>query len=217
MIEKIFHGGKLYWGWICFLLVCIGIGVVAYANQLQNGLILTGMSRDVSWGLYIAQFTFFVGVAASGVMVAIPFYLHNYKEFGPMLIFGEFLAVAAVLVALLFVITDLGYPQRLFNVILYPSPHSILFFDMCVLSSYLIVNIIVGWAAIYCERKQIPPFKWAKVLAIIAIPLAIGIHTVTAFIYIGNPGRRPLPIFGLRCWSCSADHGLLHHEEVHEL
>ena len=189
MIEKIAHGGKLYWGWIIFLLVCIGIGVCAYVNQLNNGLILTGMSRDVNWGLYIAQFTFFVGVAASGVMVAIPVYLHNYKEFGPFLIFGEFLAVAAVLVALLFVIVDLGYPARLFNVLLYPSPHSILFFDMCVLSSYLIVNIIVGWAAIYCERKGIPPFKWAKVLAIIAIPLAIGIHTVTAFIYIGNPGR----------------------------
>lgn len=189
MIEKIFHGGKLYWGWIIFLLVCIGIGVAAYANQFQQGLVLTGMSRDVNWGLYIAQFTFFVGVAASGVMVAIPFYLHNYKEFGPFLIFGEFLAVAAVLVALLFVIVDLGYPTRLFNVLLYPSPHSILFYDMCVLSSYLIVNIIVGWAAIYCERKGIPPFKWAKVLAIIAIPLAIGIHTVTAFIYIGNPGR----------------------------
>ncbi len=189
MIEKIAHGGKLYWGWVIFLLVCIGIGVCAYINQLNNGLILTGMSRDVNWGLYIAQFTFFVGVAASGVMVAIPFYLHNYKEFGPFLIFGEFLAVAAVLVALLFVIVDLGYPARLFNVLLYPSPHSILFFDMCVLSSYLIVNIIVGWAALYCERKGIPPFKWAKVLAIIAIPLAIGIHTVTAFIYIGNPGR----------------------------
>ena len=46
MIEKIFHGGKLYWGWICFLLVCVGIGVVAYANQLQNGLILSSRSSS---------------------------------------------------------------------------------------------------------------------------------------------------------------------------
>ena len=134
MLEKAFHGSKLYWGWVIGLLIMIGIGVAAYSNQFQNGLVVTGMSRDVNWGLYIAQFTFFVGVAASGVMVAIPLYLHNFKEFGKVVIFGEFLAVAAVLVALLFIVIDMGYPTRVFNVILYPTPTAIVFWDVVALS-----------------------------------------------------------------------------------
>ena len=189
MLERIFHGSKLYWAWVILLLCLIGMGVGAYINQLNNGLILTGMSRDISWGLYIGQMAFFVGVAASGIMVAIPFYLHDYKTFQPVLIFGEFMAVAAVLVAVLFVIIDLGFPARVFNMILFPTPTAIVFWDVVVLSSYLIVNLIIGWTAIQCERKGCKPPKWAHYLAIFAIPLAVSIHTVTAFLYSGMPGR----------------------------
>lgn len=189
MLEKAFHGSKLYWGWVIGLLIMIGIGVAAYSNQFQNGLVVTGMSRDVNWGLYIAQFTFFVGVAASGVMVAIPLYLHNFKEFGKVVIFGEFLAVAAVLVALLFIVIDMGYPTRVFNVILYPTPTAIVFWDVVALSSYLIVNILIGWAVVGAERKGVEPAKWVHVLSFVAIPLAISIHTVTAFLFCGMPGR----------------------------
>ncbi len=189
VLEKALHGSKLYWGWVAFLLVVIGVGILAYANQIQNGLVVTGMSRDVSWGLYIAQFAFFVGVAASGVMVAIPYYLHDYKEFGKIVIFGEFLAVAAVLMAMLFVLVDLGQPTRIMNVILYATPHAMIFWDMVVLSSYLVVNILIGWAALGAERKGFPPPKWAHVLSYVAIPLAVSIHTVTAFLFCGLPGR----------------------------
>ncbi|MCK7466760.1 MAG: polysulfide reductase NrfD [Desulfosudis oleivorans] len=63
-------------------------------RQFNEGLGITGMSRDVSWGFYIAQFTFLVGVAASAVMVVLPYYLHDYKTFGRITILGEFLAIA---------------------------------------------------------------------------------------------------------------------------
>lgn len=189
MLEKALHGSKLYWAWVIVLLVCIGVGIAAYINQFNYGLGLTGMSRDVSWGLYISQFVFLVGVAASGVMVAIPLYLHNFKEFGKIIIFGEFMAVAAVLMAVLFVLVDLGYPTRVLNVLLYPSPHSMLFWDMCVLSSYLLVNILIGWTVLGAERKGVKPPNWTRILSFIAIPLAISIHTVTAFLIAGLPGR----------------------------
>lgn len=189
MLEKIFHGSRAYWIFVIILLLLTGMGVNAYINQFNTGLILTGMSQDVNWGLYIAQFTFFVGVAASGVMVAIPLYLHDYQTYAPVVIFGEFMAVGAVLIALLMVLVDLGYPTRVFNVIFYPTPHSILFWDMCVLSSYLLVNLIIGWTTVGAERKGKKPAHWVHILAIISIPLAISIHTVTAFIYCGNPGR----------------------------
>lgn len=189
MLEKALKGGKLYWAWVAILLVFIGIGVAAYINQFNYGLGLTGMSRDVNWGLYISQFTFMVGIAASGVMVAIPLYLHNFRTYGKIVIFGEFMAVAAIVVALLFVLADLGYPTRVFNVILYPSPHAMLFWDMCVLSSYLLVNILIGWTVLGAERKGVKAPKWCRILAIISIPLAFSIHTVTAFLIAGLPGR----------------------------
>ncbi len=157
MLEKALHGSKSYYVWIAVLLLAIAVGVAAYANQLMNGLTLTGMSRDVSWGLYIAQFVFLVGVAASGVMVAIPFYLHHYQSYGKIVIIGEFMAVAAVLTAVLFVVVDLGQPMRVLNVILFPTPNSMLFWDMCVLSSYLIVNLVIGWTVLGAEKKGFPP------------------------------------------------------------
>ncbi len=189
MLEKALKGNILYWGWLGLLLVIIGVGAGAYLMQLDQGLAVTGLNRDVSWGFYIAQFTFLVGVAASAVMMVIPKYLHDFKAFGRMLILGEFLAISAVIMCLLFIVVDLGQPQRLMNVLLYPSPNSILFWDMVVLNNYLLVNIVIGWVTLQAERNQVAPPNWIKPVIYYSIPSAISIHTVTAFLYAGLPGR----------------------------
>ncbi len=189
MLEKALKGNIIYWGWLGLLLVIIGVGAGAYLMQLDQGLSVTGLNRDVSWGFYIAQFTFLVGVAASAVMMVIPKYLHNFKAFGRMLILGEFLAISAVIMCLLFIVVDLGQPQRLMNVLLYPSPNSILFWDMVVLNNYLLVNLVIGWVTLQSERKQVAPPNWIKPVIYYSIPSAISIHTVTAFLYAGLPGR----------------------------
>jgi molybdopterin-containing oxidoreductase family membrane subunit len=165
------------------------LGFATYLVQLNKGLTITGLSRDVSWGFYIAQFTFLVGVAASAVMVVLPYYLHDVKVFGRITILGEFLAVAAVTMCLLFIIVDLGKPMRLLNVLLYPTPNSILFWDMIVLNGYLFINIIVGWNVLDAERKGVHYQEWLKPLIYLSIPWAVSIHTVTAFLYAGLPGR----------------------------
>ncbi|RQD61819.1 sulfate reduction electron transfer complex DsrMKJOP subunit DsrP [Desulfonatronovibrio magnus] len=189
MLEKAIKGNILYWGWIFFLLAIIGVGAGAYLMQLEHGLGITGLNRDVSWGFYIAQFTFLVGVAASAVMMVIPKYLHNFKAFGRMLILGEFLAIAAVSMCLMFIIVDLGQPARLMNVILHPSPNSILFWDMIVLNGYLFLNLLIGWVTLQSERKQVAPPRWIMPFIYLSIPWAVSIHTVTAFLYAGLPGR----------------------------
>jgi Ni/Fe-hydrogenase subunit HybB-like protein len=189
MLEKALIGKRGYWLWIIFLTILSGIGFYFYLLQLDYGLGITGMSRDVSWGLYIAQFTFLVGIAASAVMVVLPYYLHDYKAFGRITVLGEFLAVSAVIMCIAFVFIDLGRPERVMNVLLYPSPTSILFWDMIVLSGYLLINIVTGWTILSCNVKGIAPPSWVKPLIIISIPWAISIHTVTAFIYAGLPGR----------------------------
>ncbi|PKN53501.1 MAG: menaquinol oxidoreductase [Deltaproteobacteria bacterium HGW-Deltaproteobacteria-13] len=189
MLEKALKGSRGYWVWIAFLLAVVATGFFFYLRQLDYGLGVTGMSRDVSWGLYIAQFTFLVGVAASAVMLVLPYYLHDYKAFGKITVLGEFLAVSAVIMCVLFVFVDLGQPSRVMNVLLHPAPTSILFWDMIVLSGYLLINIIIGWVILSCNRKEIPPPQWVKQLIYLSIPWAISIHTVTAFIYAGLPGR----------------------------
>ena len=189
MLEKALTGSRKYYGWATFLIVLIGIGFFFYLQQLSYGLGITGMSRNITWALYIAQFTFLVGVAASAVMLVLPYYLHNYKAFGRITILGEFLAVSAVIMCVTFIIVDLGQPARAFNIILYPSPNSVLFWDMIVLSGYLLLNIVIGWTVLASERKSVHPPAWVKPLIYISIPWAISIHTVTAFIYAGLPGR----------------------------
>ena len=189
MLEKALTGSNRYWGWIAVLLAFMAAGAISYVQQYNYGLGLTGMSRDVSWGVYIAQFTFLVGVAASGVMVVLPYYLHDYKTFGKITILGEFLAVSAVTMCLMFILADLGQPLRALNVLLHPTPRSILFWDMIVLNVYLFLNIFVGWVVLTAEKKEVPPPKWIKPFIYISIPWAVSIHTVTAFLYAGLPGR----------------------------
>lgn len=189
MLEKALSGSRRYWTWVFFLLAVVGIGFVNYLYQFRHGLGITGMSRDVSWGFYISQFTFLVGVAASAVMLVIPYYLHDFRKFGKIVILGEFLAVASVTMCVTFIFVDLGQPMRVLNVLLYPTPNSILFWDMIVLNGYLFLNIVIGWITLSSDRKGVKPPSWIKPLIYLSIPWAFSIHTVTAFLYAGLPGR----------------------------
>jgi len=189
MLEKALVGTKRYYGLLAILAGLFALGFLFYLKQLNFGLAITGMGRDVSWGLYISQFTYLVGVAASAVMVVLPYYLHDYKAFGRVTILGEFLAVAAVSMCVTFVLVDMGRPDRVFNVFKYPTPGSVMFWDIIVLNGYLVLNILIGWNVLECERHSIAPPKWVKFLSYVSIPWAVSIHTVTAFLYAGLPGR----------------------------
>ncbi len=189
MFEKALHGTRRYWTWIFCLFAIIGVAFLAYLRQLDYGLGITGMSRDVTWGLYIAQFTFFVGVAASAVMVVLPYYLHNYRAFGKVTILGEFLAISSVVMCALFIFVDMGQPARVLNVLLYPTLNSPMFWDSVSLGGYLLLNAVIALVTLGAERKGVAPAKWIKPVIILSIPWAISIHTVTAFLYSGLPGR----------------------------
>ncbi len=189
MLEKALVGGRGYWRWILALGVVIALGLVSYLRQFAFGLGITGLSRDVTWGLYIAQFTFLVGVAASAVMVVLPYYLHNFKMFGKLTILGEFLAISAVTMCMLFIFVDMGQPTRVLNVMLYPTPHSLMFWDMVSLSGYLVLNVVISHVTLAAERNSVPPPSWIRPVIILSIPWAVSIHTVTAFLYSGLAAR----------------------------
>jgi Ni/Fe-hydrogenase subunit HybB-like protein len=189
MLEKAIVGSRRYWAWILSLAGIILAGFLCYLWQLTQGLAITGLSRDVTWGLYIAQFTFFVGVAASAVMVVLPYYLHDYKQFGRITILGEFLAVGAVTMCMLFIFVDMGQPTRVLNVMRYPTPWSLMFWDMISLGGYLVLNAVISLVMLSSERQGVSPPRWIRPIIILSIPWAVSIHTVTAFLYSGLPGR----------------------------
>ncbi|GAB6036903.1 polysulfide reductase NrfD [Fundidesulfovibrio butyratiphilus] len=189
MLEKALKGSPRYFGALIVLLVIMGVCSGFYLYQLNNGLMITGLSRDVSWGFYIAQFTYMVGVAASAVMLVLPYYFHHYKAYSKLIIMGEFLAIAAVIMCMGFIVIDLGQPQRLMNVILHPTPNSILFWDMMVLTGYLLLNVVIGWTTLTAYWKRVTPPGWVKPLVYLSVIWAFSIHTVTAFLYAGLPGR----------------------------
>jgi len=189
MLEKALRGTAGYFGWLAFLLVITGLGFLFYLKQLDFGLGITGMSRDVSWGLYIGQFTFLDGVAASAVIVVLPYYLHNYKVFGKITILAQFLACAAVVMCLTFIIVDLGQPMRAFYMVLHPTPNSILFWDMIALNGYLLLNIVIVWTVLGAERKGAQTPNWVVPLIYISIPWAVSLPMVAGFLFAGLPGR----------------------------
>ena len=189
MLEHALRGDKRYWSWVFALMAVMGIGLYFWFRQFHEGLGITGLSRDVTWGFYIAQFTFLVGVAASAVMVVLPYYLHNYKAFSKMTILGEFVAIAAVTMCMTFIFVDMGQPFRILNVFRYPTPHSLMFWDTVALGGYMLLNFVISHQTLNAERKGIAPPKWVKPIIILSIPWAVSIHTVTAFLYSGLAAR----------------------------
>jgi molybdopterin-containing oxidoreductase family membrane subunit len=189
MIEKALTGGKRYWAWLALLLIPIGIGGVCYMRQLGEGLAVTGMGRDISWGIYIGQYTFLVGVAASALVVSLSYYLHDQKTYGALAVLGECLAVAAVSICLLFVILDMGSPTRLLYVILYATPGSILFWDVVSLNGLALLSVAVAWGILGSERKGTPPPAWALPLIYLSIPWAVGARIVTALLFANLPEK----------------------------
>ena len=189
-----FVGDWRYYTWMGALTVLCLLGLNAYCKQFAHGLITTGMSDEVSWGVYIANFTFLVGVAAAAVMMVIPVYIYNNEELHDLVIFGELLAVAAIIMCLLFVTVDLGRPDRFWHLIpgigQFNFPASMLSWDVIVLNGYLLLNVHICGYLLYCRYQKKMPAKWFYVpFVFIAIVWAISIHTVTAFLYVGLGGR----------------------------
>ena len=189
-----FVGDWRYYSWMSLLTVVCLAGLNAYCRQFAHGLVVTGMCDQVSWGVYIANFTFLVGIAAAAVMMVIPVYIYDNEELHDLVIFGELLAVAAIFMCLSFVTVDLGRPDRFWHLV--PGigqlnfPASMLSWDVIVLNGYLLLNVHICGYLLYCRYQNRKPTKWFYIpFVFIAILWAVSIHTVTAFLYVGLGGR----------------------------
>jgi len=193
-IRLISKGSKAYWAWVILLLVLIGAGVVSYIFQLKNGLIVSSMRDQVSWGFYIGNFTFLIGVAAAAIMLVVQAYIYNWKPIKEIVILGELLAICAIIMCLLFVIVDMGRPERFWHMIPFVGwlqlDRSILAWDSLILLLYLILNtVIVVHILFRTFNLREYSKKYAVPLILFSIPAGLAIHTITAFLYNGIAAR----------------------------
>ena len=187
-------GSLLFCTWMTFLTAIFLVGLNAWAWQVKEGMITTYMTDHVSWGLYIANFTFLVGLAAGGVMMVIPAYLYRDREMHDIVLVGELLAIASIVMATGFVVVDLGRPDRFWHLIpgigRFNWPISMLTWDVIVLNGYLLINLHICGYLLYTRfRGRKPNPKWYLPFVFLSIVWAISIHTVTAFLYCGLGGR----------------------------
>ena len=191
---QVVTGGKAYKAWVALLIAMIAIGVVGYSRQWNQGLLATNMRDQVTWAFYIGNFTFLVGVAAAAVLLVVPAYVYHWKPIKEVVVLGELLAISALIMCMMFILVDMGRPDRLTHIMPGPGnpnwPQSMLSWDALVLNLYLILNLVVVSHILYrAYRGQ----EYAKALVVplvlFSIPAAVGIHTVTAFLYAGMAAR----------------------------
>lgn len=193
-LRLVLRGNALYWTWMLVLLALTIGGGIAYWRQLHEGLATTSMRDQVSWAFYIGNFTFLVGVAAAAVLLVIPAYVYSWGPIKEVVIFGELLAIAAVVMAALFVLVDVGHPERLFHLVpvlgYLNFPSSLLAWDVIVLNGYLVLNVGIVFYVLWSTYKGRHPKKGIfAAVVLFTIPFAISIHTVTAFLYNGLIAR----------------------------
>ncbi len=189
-----FQGSRKFYAWMLVLTLLVLVGLHAWATQFAQGLQTTGMTNQVSWGAFIANFTFLVGVAAAAVMLVIPAYIYKKEHMHEVVIFGELMAIAVIVMCLLFVTVDLGHPERFHHLIpplgIFNFPGSILSWDVIVLNGYLLLNLHIAGYLLYCRYRRRKPTRLFYIpFVFLSIAWAVSIHTVTAFLYVGLAGR----------------------------
>jgi molybdopterin-containing oxidoreductase family membrane subunit len=193
-VRQVLSGGRAYRLWIASLLALIAVGGVAFAHQARAGLIATNMRDQVSWAFYIGNFTFLVGVAAAAVLLVIPAYVYQWKPLKEVVVLGELLAISALTMCLLFILVDMGRPDRFIHILPLlgtPNwPRSMLTWDALVLHAYLFLNLaLVLYLLFKTYRGEHYDKRIFLPLVLLSIPVSISTHTVTAFLYNGMAAR----------------------------
>ena len=192
--KTVVTGGLRYHLWMGGLSLVMLAGLFAWSIQLRQGLVVTGMSDHVSWGLYISNFIFLVGLAAAAVMLVMPAYVLKDMDFSKAVLIGEGVAVSALLMCLTFVTVDLGGPQNVWHMMPVIGqlrfPQSLLAWDVIVLNGYLALNLLIPFYILFNRYQgKVPKKKVYVPFVYLSVFWAVAIHMVTAFLLAGLPAR----------------------------
>ncbi len=165
--------------WITTLAIGLLVGLASFVYQWSNGLGVTGLSNTITWGLYIVAFMFLIGVSAGGLIVVAGAELADSHRFEHINRLAVVCSVAAVATAAGTILPDLGRPERAWKMLVQPHLTSPLVWDMAVLTVYLVIGVVDLWIL---TRVPVPK-KQLRVMAIVSLPVAILVHSVTAWIF----------------------------------
>jgi len=199
--------------WLGFLGISLVICLYAYTLQLRDGLSVTGLGDYVSWGMYLANFVFFVATSLIGMLISAVLGLSGIKWASPLARIAEIIALAFAAVAGIVIVMDMGRPERLINVFLYGRIQSPIVWDVTVVTLYVLISTLLLYLPLIpdmkiCHEKlegipslqrkiyKILSLNWngspeqekiikqsTKILAILIIPVALAIHTVTSWLF----------------------------------
>lgn len=172
-------GQAAYRGWMAFLIALMGLGFAVWLHQLSNGLTVTGMNNVVSWGLYIIAFMYFVGLSAGGLIVVAGAQLAGTEQFRPLSRLAVVLSGAAIVVAALFVLPDLGHPERVYRIVISGQFYSPLVWDVIVIVAFLAIAGVDLWLLTRPRVRE----SAVTVMAIVSLPVAILLASVDAWIF----------------------------------
>lgn len=207
--RKFNRAGKL---WVGFLLVLILSSFAAYLYQLKEGLAITGMRDYAMWGIYISNFVFFVAMSLVGSLITAILRLTGANWSTPLTRIAELIAVAAIIMAGLTIIIDMGRPERLYYLFIHGRLQSPIIWDVIVITTYLVLSILLLYYPLLPDFTLLKKFykdrpkasrwfgrlslNWSgnkeqtkifnlsiKMLSVLIIPVAFGIHTVTAWLF----------------------------------
>jgi len=199
--------------WLVLLLTIVAVGFYAWTHQLKVGLGVTALRDYVSWGMYIGNFVFFVAVSLIGMLISSVLQLLGYKWITPITRIAEQVAIAAVALAGLIIVMDMGRPDRVLNVLKNGRFASPILWDVTVITTYLAISVLLIFlplipdiAMMHKRLKGIPKWQeniykvlslnWVgsdeqysllktaiRILLILIIPVALSIHTVTSWLF----------------------------------
>jgi molybdopterin-containing oxidoreductase family membrane subunit len=136
------RGDLKFWVSVVVLSALVIAGFYAYVYQLQRGLWVTGLNQKVSWGFYIINCVFFIGISYGGAMTSAILRLTNAKWRAPLTRLAEATAVAALLVGAVYPIIDLGRPDRFYFLFLYPQVGSPIVWDLVAIGTYIAASFV---------------------------------------------------------------------------
>ncbi len=203
--------------WILFLLTVMGVGMMAYVDQLANGLGVTAMRDYISWGLYISSFIFFIATALVGMLISAVLGLIGIKWITPIARIAEMIALGFAMWAGLIIIFDMGRPDRALNLFIHGRLQSPILWDVTVVTTYIAISVLLYLLPLipdmpFLKKAMTDQAKWKqkiykilsfgfegrpeqyksvkkliRILAILIIPVALAIHTVTSWLFALTP------------------------------
>ncbi len=203
--------------WMGFLFTLLALCLLAYSIQLRKGLGVTGLRDFTSWGMYIANFVFFVATSLVGMLISSVLGLIGYQWVKPISRIAEIIAIAFAAVAGLVIVSDMGRPDRLPYVFMYGRVQSPILWDVTVVTTYFVLSLLLwffplipdlaisksrmdGRPAFLVKAYEILSFRWehheeqykimkqaVRILLILIIPTAFAIHTVTSWLFAVTP------------------------------